>query len=394
MLKVGLTWLRCCFLLCFLGNKYGLLSRFLQDGYSDSIRTALEILKLGGTLTVAQRILEAVAFERNKKYEEAQGIFDSVWDQHRDAFTFDAIQSYLNALLQRSQDAKILAVLNDAELMLGFYPGMGMAESGSFERLGRYRESLLAAYKEIYYAYYYDGISLLQIHQNLDRVGATLVPSLPEAERAQIRLLITGLKAHASGDNLRANQIFQQQLRETSYPFGQFLLLSSQIGTMDLPIPTQAIANLVSLELRFKTHPGYYRALWNSMKLGSGDYRFSVVREVLEKTILLNPQGPAAMEARNEIVRLLNLSVPAQEFRLPQEILPLIQQEIETGSDGFLTPLVTMLSSGSHYYSDSLIIAMGNAERNSGYNITRVLRRYSSRMPDVVVNRLMQSGLL
>jgi hypothetical protein len=71
--------------------------------------------------------------------------------------------------MSRDLDAEGIA---EVERAGGYYPGLGLAESAMRERAGDYAGAVLAAYKELSWAYGYGGAGQAEAAEGLRRVAA------------------------------------------------------------------------------------------------------------------------------------------------------------------------------------------------------------------------------
>jgi len=239
---------------------------------------------------------------------------------------------------RRSLEA--LEVLRELQLKYGYQTGMGLRESALFEDLGRIPEGVLAAFKELEYQRYRGAIGRQEI---LARLAAL------ERSISVQPVLMRGLRGWLSASWGQAALDLEQAGLDAGYPFARLLLLSARLESGRAV--GEDFREYVGLEPHFRDFPGFYYHLWRGMKKGGGEYSLATVRSVLERCILLAPQGEAAGETRVELGRLIGLSPQDGARLLLGPELDRIRERVLAGSSPeVLQPVLELLATAENVY--------------------------------------------
>jgi hypothetical protein len=229
-----------------------------------------------------------------------------------------------------------LDALAEAERRNGFAPGMGLSESALREEAADYAGALIAAYKELAYAY---GAGLLdgeQIRQGLDAVMERFDPR--DGEKGQTILdAALALRAFLDGNFTLAGEFFAPLSAEEPDSFAQWLYLVCRLedGLLKEQGNRAELVRYRALRLRYE----YFTEYWYRLA------RFTKEAAAAERCIDLAPQGPYALLCRNALAGHFGLPVSnSPALRTRGEIEQGVSASLAAGDPGALESFFPLLA--------------------------------------------------
>lgn len=252
--------------------------------------------------------------------------------------------------------AAALDELAETERSGGFEPGIGLTESMLREGSGDYGGAVIAAYKELSWAYGLGGgITREGIAEGLGAVrslyespgenSSPVDPSLGEAEREKALRAVRGLLAfhHGQWTDARLSLEALFDARDEPDSFAQWMCLVCRLEEGE---PSrQVFAAYGAIRARYERFPEYwYRGARNF----SGNLR----GEYAEGCINLAPRGPFAEECRGILAEALGLSFEEKNnVKTLAEIETSVVRAVASDTPGVLTELFGLLSLHDNPYT-------------------------------------------
>jgi hypothetical protein len=252
--------------------------------------------------------------------------------------------------------AAALEELAERERSGGIEPGLGLTESMLREGLGDYGGAVVAAYKELSWAYGAGGaISRSGIAGGLEAVLAlyegegSLDPPLGEEARERALGAVRGLIAFHNGRWTEARLYLESLCAAGDEPdsFAQWLCLVCRLEEGEAS--RQATASYGAIRARYEGFPEYwYRGARNF----SGSLHGNIRREYAERCINLAPQGPFAAECRGILVETMGLPVETQDrIKTLAEIEGSVIRSVSSDTPELLRELFGLLSLQDNPYT-------------------------------------------
>jgi len=223
--------------------------------------------------------------------------FQQGWDSRRSTMTAQDYGLYAKALVAEKNYARALEVLESYRDSLPYEVGTGLVESLCYENLGRYDESVLAAYIDVNYQQSRGLIPGSQVLTNVRNLETRIKSRGLAPEKSGLTTL-KSVEAWVTEDWQRVD--FDNTLLASSLD-ARFLKLAAILevgrpGAADL----QAYSEL---ERRFHDFPSYYLPLIHYFRDVRKDVRNAGFAALAEKVVNLGPDGPWAGEGRRALAQ-------------------------------------------------------------------------------------------
>ncbi len=221
---------------------------------------------------------------------------------------------FAKTLMADGQDAEAINVLEAYRDSLPYEVGTGLAESLCYENLGRYDESVLAAYVDVNYQESRGILAPAKVLENVKTLEATIKSRGLAPEKSGLTTL-KAVESWVVGDWKKVD--FDDRLLAVS-PDARFLKLGSllqggRVGDEDLKAYSD-------LERRFRDFPSYYLPLLHYLKEDRKEVRSAGFAVLAEKVVNLAPQGPWGDDGRRAL---------ALGYGLPVETSPALLTRAE-----------------------------------------------------------------
>ncbi|MDR2759439.1 MAG: hypothetical protein LBB78_08660 [Spirochaetaceae bacterium] len=262
---------------------------------------------------------------------------------------------YAAALGEARTYTEALEELAETERSGGFTPGMGLSESMLREWSGDYGGAVIAAYKELSWAYGYgagitkdnmtEGLkTVVSLYETGEGNSALKDPSLGEEARIQALRAARGIQAFHHGLWTEA-KLSLEGLDAGDEPdsFIRWMFLVCRLEEGE-PF-RQVLGAYGAIRARYERFPEYW---YRGARHFSGHIR----GEYAERCINLAPQGPFAEDCRRILAETVGL--PSQEgssIKTRVEIEELITRSAVSGTPGVLTELFALLSLQDNPYT-------------------------------------------
>jgi hypothetical protein len=241
-----------------------------------------------------------------------------------------------------SPDYESLDRLAEAERSGGFRPGMGLAESSLREDAADYAGAVIAAYKELSYAYAYSDITtpervtLDQIKTGLNAV-TSLYSGQPEGETA-VRAAMAAL-AFIDADWKTALSIMESLFPEEDEPdsFSQWMIMAARLESGD------SSRSLRSRYGAVRARYGFFPEYWYRQARTSQDN--GIILESAERCINIAPRGPYAGPSRSLMAGVFGLQTDnAEALRTRTEIEYVVTSTVSSRNPEWLADLLPLLA--------------------------------------------------
>jgi hypothetical protein len=229
----------------------------------------------------------------------------------------------------------------------GLYrPGMAVAESGLWERLGDYGSAAVAAYKEMSWAYGRGEITLEHICEGLERVIA-LENQQPapgygsEAAVHAARAILAFVQGNSDDAVQKLTALFGNPDEPDS--FVNWMLLACALEKE--PSDRKTVSAYRSIRARYAQFPEYW---YRGAKAFSG----LISAEFAEHCISLAPDGPFSAECRGILAS--NAGLKAEDgpsIKSKSEIEGLISRAVNTGNPALLESLMPLIALPENPYT-------------------------------------------
>jgi hypothetical protein len=240
-----------------------------------------------------------------------------------------------------------LDLLAETERSSGFRHGMGLAESRLREEAGDYAGAVIAAFKELFYAYGYGSLGAEQVRAGLEAVLSSQEAGVQDAALAALAFFDQRWKEAAEGlASLRGDE------EPDSFTRWMFLVSLLESGLLSKEGEGERTGggaeNDVFAESRRAVLAGYssirarysgLAAYWYHLALVSGEGAERCVdlaplgpyagecRKILAGSFGLREAGAAALRTRAEIERAVSLAAAQGSAALLEELFPLLALE-------------------------------------------------------------------
>ncbi|MBU0928576.1 MAG: hypothetical protein KKA67_12560 [Spirochaetes bacterium] len=230
-----------------------------------------------------------------------------------------------------------LADIAEAERRGGYEPGLGLLESSIRERRGDYPGAVLAAYKELRYAYGRGEIGLSRVREGVDRLDS-LITDKDHSGSSTIRSAVAAVKAFESGDWADAAKDLPSLSSPDDAPdsFARWMASVCSLERGDAPSSEQG--RYAVMQARYSALPDYWYRFARAQ--GSG----AAARDSAERCIALAPTGPLALGARAIVAESYGLERScAASLLTAYEIESAASSAARDGKPAALEPLLAVL---------------------------------------------------
>lgn len=249
-----------------------------------------------------------------------------------------------------------LEELAETERSGGFSPGMALTESMLREWSGDYGGAVIAAYKELSWAYGYGSqVTRADMEEGLRAVvnlyeggrgnSALDNPALGEDVREQALRAARGVLAFHNGLWTEARLNLEPLFDDSEEPdaFAQWMRLVCRLEEREAS--RGALAAYGAIRARYERFPEYW---YRGARYVSGNIR----GEYAERCINLAPQGPFAEDCRGFLAEIVGLSHSEGSYiKTRAEIEETITRSVASGTPEILTELFTLLSLQDNPYT-------------------------------------------
>jgi hypothetical protein len=232
----------------------------------------------------------------------------------------------------------------------GYYPGLGLAESAMREKAGDYAGAVVAAYKDLAWAYGYGGTGRAEGEEGLRRVAALF--AAPGGEREKLAASAArGVIAFSEGKWAEAEGYLKGLVNEDEAPdsFPRWMLL---VCALEQNGNTSLRSVYSSIRARYSFFPEYWyrgaRAFAAREKEGRGTAG-GIAAEYAEQCINLSPHGPFAGDCRRIIAGQLGLETGA--IRSKAEIEDVIRRSVASENPELLEDLFPLIDLPDNVYT-------------------------------------------
>jgi hypothetical protein len=246
-----------------------------------------------------------------------------------------------------------LEEIAEVERAGGYYPGLGLTESAMREKAGDYAGAVVAAYKELAWAYGYGGAGRPD-GEGLYRVAALFTEGGGERER-RAALAARGVIAFSEERWAEAEESLASGgglLGEEESP-DSFLRWMLLVCALEQGGKASARSAYSSIRARYTLFPEYwYRGARAFASRGEGRERTgSIAAEYAEQCINLSPRGPFAEECRRIIAGQLGLETESGALRSKAEIEDVIRRSVNSGNPDLLEDLFPLIELPDNAYT-------------------------------------------
>ena len=221
----------------------------------------------------------------------------------------------------------------------GFFPGLGLVESGLREKDGDFTGAALAAYKELAWAYGYGSAGRGQVEEGLQNALALLqnvYPSLDDSPFDALR----GCMAFAREDWTQAEKLLAGISSSDAEPdsFLRWILLVCALEREDSP--PQLRSAYSAIRGRYALFPEYWYRGARAFSKGNENVAVSFA----EQCINISPQGPFSDECRGILSSYLGLASNGSDIRTRAEIENIIRVSVSMNNPGLLEELFPLMA--------------------------------------------------
>jgi hypothetical protein len=232
----------------------------------------------------------------------------------------------------------------------GYYPGLGLSESGMREKAGDYAGAVLAAYKELAWAYGYGGAGRPDEEEGLRRVAALF--AAPGGEREKFAAeAARGVLAFSEGKWAEAEESLKGLLKEDESP-DSFLHWMLLVCALEQDGSVSVRSAYSSIRARYGLFPEYWYRGARAFAAGSkGGRTGNIAAEYAEQCINLSPRGPFAEDCRRIIAGQLGLETESGALRSKAEIEDVIRRSVSSGNPELLEDLFPLINLPDNAYT-------------------------------------------
>jgi hypothetical protein len=254
----------------------------------------------------------------------------------------------------RAELPEILEEMAELERSRGFIKGMGLAESGIREKDGDLAGAVIAAYKELSFAYGYGGVSAEGLAEGIEKTAALFAGKEGAAEESAL-LAARGIGAFLGAQWDEAAAL----LRKTGSGAGEadgfvrWMLLVCALEAGEKGPPSSEYG---AIRARYRLFPEYWYR-------GARFFRGNIGAEYAEECINLNPQGPFAPECRNILAQFLGLGEGGEAIRSRAEIEGIVGTAVSSADPLALRELLPLIGLPDNTYT---LYALGVLKGASG----------------------------
>ncbi|MDR2095686.1 MAG: hypothetical protein LBP76_09250 [Treponema sp.] len=248
------------------------------------------------------------------------------------------------------EERDILDQMAELERSGAYTQGMALAESNLREKAGDYAGAVVAAFKELSWAYGYGNIEKPVLIEGLKNVlnafkGPGLSLSLSAEARKQAEQTVLGLESFLKEDWNAASALLipVYEAEEEFDAFSRWLFL---VCTLENGEDSRAVRSVYAgIRARYELFPEYWYR---------GARRFSglIAAEYAEHCINLAPEGPFAAECRGIIAAVSGLEVgDGEAIRSKAEIESIVNQSVNRDTPELLSGLFPLISLPENPYT-------------------------------------------
>jgi hypothetical protein len=250
----------------------------------------------------------------------------------------------------------------------GYYPGLGLAESAMREKAGDYAGAVLAAYKDLAWAYSYGAAGRAEGEEGLRRVAALFAAPGGEGERLAASAA-RGVLAFSGGKWAEAGEYLNGLLSTDESP-DSFLRWMLLVCALEQHGNASARSAYSSIRARYGLFPEYWyrgaRAFAAADREREG-MTGNIAVEYAERCINLNPKGPFAEDCRRIIAGRLGLETESGALRSRAEIEDLIRRSVSSGNPELLEDLFPLIELPDNAYTLYALGALRAVSPASGF---------------------------
>jgi len=290
---------------------------------------------------------KGVVFTRAKAHvglgntKDALNDFDKGWSEHKDTMTAEDFRAYAIQLVKGGRDSDAIEILRVFQGKYPYEAGVGLIESGCYERSGDLKSAILSAFKEYEYARAFGGLSDKDLTSSLDI-------ALAKSERISRKALerfVAAIKSFVNEEWTGVGDI-------DASGFGEYIVLAARLENGNAS--TMDIERYLLMESSMRSFQAYYYHLWRGLRKIARANGTSGIRSVLEKCISLSGSSHMAKESRRELGRLIGIGESAGEnLLMQQEIDAILASVIGGGSFSLLDPVLALLDTPDNDYQQS-----------------------------------------
>jgi hypothetical protein len=238
----------------------------------------------------------------------------------------------------------------------GYYPGLGLAESAMREEAGDYAGAVLAAYKDLAWAYGYGGAGRAEGEEGLRRVAALF--AAPGGDREKLAAgAARGVLAFSEGKWAEAEEYLKGLVNslenedESPDSFLRWMLLVCALERDGGASIGSVRSVYSSIRARYSFFPEYWYRGARAFAAGkSGGAAGSIAAEYAEQCINLSPHGPFAEDCRRIIAGQLGLETESGSLRSKAEIEDVIRRSVASGNPELLEDLFPLINLPDNAY--------------------------------------------
>jgi hypothetical protein len=248
------------------------------------------------------------------------------------------------------EERALLDQIAELERSGAYTQGMALAESNLREKAGDYAGAVIAAFKELSWAYGYGNMEKPVIEESLKNVlkafnGSELSINLPAEARKQAEQAVRGLEAFLNEDWKTALTLFMP-VYEAEEEFDAFSRWIFFVCTLENGEDSRAIRSAYAgIRARYELFPEYWYR-------GARHFSGLIAAEYAEHCINLAPKGPFAAECRIIIAAASGLTANDGEAIMSKaEIESIINQSVNRDSPELLSSLFPLISLPENPYT-------------------------------------------
>ncbi|SIQ95592.1 hypothetical protein SAMN05920897_11954 [Alkalispirochaeta americana] len=252
----------------------------------------------------------ALMLLRCDRTAEACSVYDHLWESDSEALSASDLLHSCRALRAKGNHAAVVERVSYLEARHGLSYSAGLLSSPSYEALGRYIESYLAAVQDMDWSRLTGSITDQQVAENQQRMQAAARDLVDEANQDMLEAVLAGVDRYFSGS-------FAAGAECVSGANGVDLLywryLTQVCNLRGTPADVEVRRRYLELEPLFSRFPGYYYHLWHALRDGDPSYCFRTAQQLLEKTIAITGSSTYGTRTKEELCRLVGLDASCAE---------------------------------------------------------------------------------
>jgi hypothetical protein len=297
----------------------------------------------GGAVNQDLDLEELAEIERAGGYYPGMGLAESGMREKAGRLLADLPGGAANQDLNIEEIAEI-------ERAGGYYPGMGLAESAIREKAGDYAGAVLAAYKDLSWAYGYGAAGRPEKEEGLRRVAALF--AAPGGDREKLAAVAAqGVLFFSEEKWAEAGEILKGLLREDESP-DSFLRWMLLVCALEQHADASTRSAYSSIRARYSIFPEYWYRGARAFAAGDKSGRTgNIAAEYAEQCVNLSPRGPFAEDCRRIIAGRLGLETGGGAIRSRAEIEDLIRQSVALGNPELLEDLFPLIDLPDNAYT-------------------------------------------